>query len=184
MKYNCCTVIKIASCNSWLYTVEEVWMQDICTPMDMLILERTFSTNMKEWYMENISSVCQQIKRIPRWDWQQRGRTKEPKTDQSKTSEITWKKSHGAAHKSTIYQRDYRGEEENFTFALYNRTYNSIIYWCFIIIHPNDGVFLFIGKTKVTSCEISKLSLKCFLNFVGKKTSELDRFQAGLGFFI
>jgi len=51
------------------------------------------------------------------WDRQQRGRRKKKRiTDQSKTPKIMWKtigKNHGAAHKSTIYQRDYMREEEN-----------------------------------------------------------------------
>jgi len=38
-------------------------------------------------------------------------------TDQLKTPEIMWKtqigKDHGAPHKSTVCQRDYRREEEN-----------------------------------------------------------------------
>jgi len=34
--------------------------------------------------------------------------------------------------KFTIYHRDYTGEEENLTVALYNGTHNNVIYSCFI----------------------------------------------------
>ena len=51
------------------------------------------------------------------------------------------------------------------------------------LLNPNDDASHFIGKVKITSCEMSKLSLTFFLSFAGKEPSELDRFQAELGLF-
>jgi len=47
-------------------------------------------------------------------------------------------------------------------------------------INPNDDTSPFIGKIRITSCEIPKLSLTCSPNFAGKEASKLNHFQTGL----
>jgi len=49
-------------------------------------------------------------------------------------------KNHGAAHKSTIYQREYRREQEYLTTAPYNGIHTPIV----ASVNPNDGASLFI----------------------------------------
>ena len=53
----------------------------------------------------------------------------------------------------------------------------------FTSINPNDDASPFIEKTRITSCEIPKLSLTCSPNFASREVSGLGRFQAGLGCF-
>ena len=50
-------------------------------------------------------------------------------------------------------------------------------------VNPNDDTYPFIEKTRITSCEIPKLSLMCSPSFSDKEASVLDRFQTGLGCF-
>jgi len=61
-----------------------------------------------------------------------RQRRKEKESGAAKDIKITLKiqieKNYGAAHKSTIRQRDYRGKKRILTAALSNGTHKSIIY--------------------------------------------------------
>jgi len=76
-------------------------------------------------------------------------------------------KIHGAAHKFTII-REIIGEEEEKTsqsLCIYNGIHSHT--------YPNDNTSPFIEKTRVTSCEITKLLLARVLEFY-----ELRSFQA------
>jgi len=97
-----------------------------------------------------------------------------------RTPEITWKtqtwKNHGVTRKSTIIER-LQGEEENFT-ALFSIALTASS------LSPNYCASLFIEKTRVTNCEISKLSMTCDLSFLYREASRLDHIRCALGMFL
>ena len=118
------------------------------------------------------------------WDRQQRGRSKEKKSQinqrhQKLREKLKSEKPRSCTH--IHYCREITCEKKGIlTTALYNDTHNSIIYWCFMYLNPNDDASPFIGKIRVTSCEISKLSLTCSPSFAGKKkTSRLNHYCYG-----
>ena len=76
---------------------------------------------------------------------------------------------------SLYYQRDHRRRREKLTAALYLQLYTHTHTQ---IYHLYVGASSFIGKTGVTSYEITKLPLTYSLNFTGYEVSRLDRFNA------